>query len=453
MKICNKCGQLVAEDIDTCPACGTAVAAGRKMIDDYHIVDVLHEGYSSILCKAVRDGSQDPVMIRIFTPQSGVDAQVADRLQQELEKLQELPEDYFVRHLEIRQSIDGLWYRISEWVEAINWGTLLSSGRLKDTQIALDLFYRIASILEGLHRIGHIIPHLILDDILVYEDDKSALKVMIDYKLSRFLDPQLDYPGPMLSRLLNLHPDIVHQRPLDHRSDIWSLGKVFMEILSADPGATELKDKIDFLPIPPEIKTLLRLMLSNNPDLRPQSMADVARTLERVSSDAIETAKVEGLDSAAVSLRILQRLNLRLSLMLILLALLIAVGVLLWYYLGIGHQDEEAALKDYANQYSGSVAFVAVDYWLQHDGQRVYRNRSEGTAFLADRAGYLLTNRHVACPWLEDSRLLMVIGLLHQRPGKLQFGHRMLLWFEGQRAFRRLPALSTDGDVADVYLT
>jgi S1-C subfamily serine protease len=453
MKICTECGQLVAEDIDTCPSCGAAVAVGRKMIDDYRITAVLHEGYSSILCKAVRDGSTEPVMIRIFTPRSGVDAEVAHRLRYELEQLQELPGNYFVRHLEIRQSSDGVWYRISEWVESFNWGTLLASGRLQDPQVALGLLLRMASILEGLHRIGHIIPHLILDDILIYEDEDGLLKVMIDYKLSRFLDPKLNCPGPMLSRLLTLHPDIVHQRPLDHRSDIWSLGKAFVEILSADPGATDLVSKTDSLPVPPEIKTLLRLMLSNNPDMRPQSMADVARTIAKVSDEAIAAAKGQRPEVAVAPVRVLQRLNVRLSLLLVLLVLLIIVGVLLWYYLGIRHADNESALKGYANQYAESVAFVVAEYWLQHNDQKVYRNRSEGTAFLADSAGYLLTNRHVACPWLEDVRLLMAIRLLRQRPGRLRFGYRLLLWFEGQRAFRRLPALSDDGEVADVYLT
>jgi hypothetical protein len=213
MKICSQCGQIVAEEISNCPACGAEVAAGRAFIDDFRILEVLHEGYSSILCKARRDGDDAPVMIRIFTAHSGVDTRLADRLKHELEKLQALPEAYFVRHLAIRQSTDGLWYRISEWVDTVNWGTLLSTGRLKDALTIVRLFGQIASILDGLHRIGHIIPHLILDDILVYENDAGELKVKIDFKLSRFLDPQLDQPGPMLARLLALHPDIVNQRP------------------------------------------------------------------------------------------------------------------------------------------------------------------------------------------------------------------------------------------------
>jgi serine/threonine-protein kinase len=272
MKLCEHCGQLLAEDIRTCPSCGSEVAEGRKFIDDYRILDVLHEGYASILCKAVRQGSDTPVMIRIFTPQSGINEEIARRLQRELEEIRKLPEDYFVRHFEIRKSTEGLWYRVSEWIEAQNWADLLASGTFRDYRVAFALFARIASILEGLHRTGHFIPHLILHDIIVFKGPDGALKVKIDYKLSRFLDPQMDRPGPMLQKLIRCHPDIVNGHPLDHRSDIWSLGKIFVELLSADLDRDDVDAAIPALALPPEVEVLFKIMLADEPDLRPRSM-------------------------------------------------------------------------------------------------------------------------------------------------------------------------------------
>ena len=57
---------------------------------------------------------------------------MAERLGRELEELKKLPPKRFVRHYAIRRSEDGLWYRISEWVDALNWGELMRSGRLRD---------------------------------------------------------------------------------------------------------------------------------------------------------------------------------------------------------------------------------------------------------------------------------------------------------------------------------
>ena len=130
MKLCSNCGQAVAEEIATCPSCGRDVGQGRSHIDDYRIEDIVHEGYASILCRAVHERTGEQVMIRLFTPWSRVDEKVAGRLREELEELKKLPAEDFVRHRSIQRTADGLWYRISEWVETENWGDLIASGRV-----------------------------------------------------------------------------------------------------------------------------------------------------------------------------------------------------------------------------------------------------------------------------------------------------------------------------------
>ena len=443
MKLCQKCGQLVAEKILSCPSCGSKVVEGRKYIDDYQLVEVLHEGFSSILCRAVKDGMDDPVMIRIFTPQSGVDEKIAGRLQEELEELKKLPENYFVKHLEIRKSSDGLWYRVSEWIEVETWSSLLASGRLKDYRTALKLFYKIVSILEGLHQIGHFIPHLILNDLIVIKDDNENLEVKIDYKLSRFLNPQVDQSPPMLKKLISSHPDIKNLRPLDFRSGIWSLGKVFVEILAADYEIIDFQTKIDELQIPHDAQVLLKIMLADDPDLRPVSMAEVAEDLKQIIDKKIET-----LPSPVHEIRGLKR---RISLLLIVMVLLLVLGILAWLYFPFKNQNKEAVLEDFANRYSSSVAFIVADYWLKDGETYFYRNRTEGTAFLVDKEGFLLTNRHVACPWLEDNNLYAIINRLKLLQKPVHFGYQLFLWFEGEKAFKRLPDFPGSLDLEDIY--
>jgi len=450
MKLCNKCGQLVAEDILVCPTCGSDVVEGRKNIDDYLILDVLHEGYSSVLCKAIQESSGQPVMIRIFTPQSGVDDLIAQRLCQELEKLKELPEDYFVRHLEIKKSSDGLWYRVSEWIEAENWGTLLASGRINDYKTIVGLFYRIASILEGLHQIGHVIPHLILDDIIVFINESDDLEIKIDFKLSRFLDPALDKPGPMLLRLLTCHPDIINKRPLDNRSDIWSLGKAFIEILTADYDASDYKLKIDGLQLPDEIKALLKIMLADDPDLRPRSMRDVTQVLSGFSDPKRKSMRKLDDMKMQVSAREIKGIKIWISTLLIV-AIVLLLGALTWLYFALQKGDSETVFEEFINRYAASVAFVVTEYWLKENENVVYHNWTEGTAFLVDKKGYLMTNRHVACPWLEDANVNALIAQFRYLNRPINLKYRIFLWFEGERAFKRLPVLSDGSDPTDIY--
>ena len=118
---------------------------------------------------------------------------------------------------------------------------------------------------------------------MVVRGADGTFGIKIDYKLSRYIDPKLDRPAPMLKTLLACHPDIVNQRPLDFRSDVWSLGKVFVELLAGDLEIEQPEARVDALDLPDELAVLLRVMLADDPDLRPQSMAEVAVSLQRIA--------------------------------------------------------------------------------------------------------------------------------------------------------------------------
>ncbi len=445
MKQCDHCGQLLSEKIATCPTCGSDVAEGIQSIDNYRILSVLHEGYSSVVCHAINEDTEEDVALRIFTPQSGVDDRIATRLTRELETLKQLPPDYFVRHLEIKRSGTGLWYRVSEWIDTKNWSQLFTSDHFNDYRHVFNLFRRIASILDGLHQIGHFIPHLILNDVIVFEKANDHLDVKIDYKVSRFLDPKLDRPGAMLKNLLKTHPDTIHQRPLNRRSDIWSLGKIFVEILSGDlSGDIDYVKTIDQLAIPAKAKMLFKTMLSDDRDLRPADMAQVVQSLSQISDKQMVRAQNKGVAGDIVGLKRWLRLTV------ILLVLLGSLGILAWYYFAYFKKDNPS-LSEYANRYAGSVAFVMVDYQLMVEGQVAYRNRTEGTAFLVSPEGHLITNRHVACPWLEDKQMLQTIARLKQVGRSPRLAYHAYLWFEGQQAFKRLPALARSVELEDRY--
>ncbi len=452
MKLCPKCDQPVAEEITTCPSCGSSIVAGRKYIDDYRIVDIVHEGHASFLCRAIRERTQELVMIRLFTDQAGVDQEVAKRLEHELEELKKLSPDDFVRHYAIRLSSDGLWYRTSEWINSKSWGSLLASGRLTSLSTCLDLFHRLAKILAELHKRGHIIPHLILNDIIVVKDEPEQLRVKIDYKLSRFFDPKLDKPGPVLKKLLESHPDIVNQRPFDYKTDIWSLGKIFVELLTADLDLENFLGKIDDLDLPGELSVLLKVMLADDPDIRPGSMQEVAESLARIKQAYLGQTHSESVGTQSAPARTMIHLSKMVRLLAVAVILLGIVGGIAWFQLGQRPEDNSAIMEEYANRYAPALAFLVTEYWLEVDMIRYYSRHAEGTAFLADEEGYLLTGRHVVCPWLEDATLFAAAEQLRLRNLQPQFGYRIFLWFEGEKAFNRGARMIERPDLSDVFI-
>jgi len=451
MKLCQTCDQLLSESMTICPSCGDEVKGGRQKIDDYRIEGILQEGHATILCRGVKESTNTPVLIRLFKDQAGMDEQTAHRLQTRLEHLNQLPDEGFIKHHEIKKSSDNLWYRVSEWVDGEEWSRIFASGILKDLRIAFDLFHQIATSLAILHESGHFIPHLVLNDIIVIKKKGNKLQVKIDYKLSRFLNHNPQIPGTMLNDLLICHPDIVNNKPLDFRSDIWSLGKIFVELLTADLGGCPSLSSIGALKIPHEAKTLLKLMLAQDSSLRPQSMREVADYLQKLKEQKAEKVKKVFSNKKYQPFIEIQKLRFKiggLAMGLVVIFFSVLGGMT---YFGFFKQDVEAKFQKYANLYSDSVAFVLVEYSLILDQNTVYRRRTEGTAFLVDEEGYLITNRHVAAPWLLDRDLMMMIQQMRYQQLDLQFDYKMYLWFEGQKAYKRIPTLEESSDLNDIY--
>nr|NJM04857.1 trypsin-like serine protease [Desulfobacula sp.] len=452
MKQCPSCGQILSEKISLCPACGRHTAEKPAYIDDYKILEIIHEGHSSLVAKAVKDEGAAPVTIRLFTEASGVDDTVAQRLLEELETLKKLPPDHFVAHYAIKKTGDGHWYRVSEWVESEDWGSVFMSGRFHDQRRLVKLFYNIASALDLLNRHDHFMPYLILEDILVPADRADDLHVKINYKLSRFLNARATHHGPMLEKLLECHPDIIHKRAIDFRSGIWSLGKVFLEIMTADPNLKEFSLKaVEAGGIDPELAVLIKVMLAEDPDLRPQTMEKIvlalARILDRLPySDA--KAPVQRKKHKVIN--DLKWMKNVIILLFFIIVLMIAGGVS-WIYLTSESRQAEAVLSEFVESHAGSVAFVMVEYRLSEQGRVIFKNKVEGTAFLVDKEGYLITNRHVACPWLDDGSLFRAYEHYSRYTKNITFDYRMFLWFEGARAFNRLPAFQDSPDLSDLY--
>lgn len=453
MKQCTSCGQILAQSITTCPACGSHLVAGMAFVDEYRILKIIHEGRSSLVCKAVKADGIKPVTIRLFTDQSGVSDTIALRLKTELKELAKLPPDLFVQHFAIKKSSTHHWYRVSEWVEADNWGTIFVSGMLKDQRRVATLFYNIAAALETLHAHDHFMPYLILDDILIPKGNTRNMGVKINYKLSRFLNARATHHGPMLQKLLTCHPDIINERAVDFRTDIWSLGKIFIELLTADHNLVDFSARVDQLKgLDPELGRLIKIMLSDDPDLRPRTMSQVASALSRILNQMPHRSIFPPENKQKPKL--LKELNWLKRMMILLLAVLVgivAVTTYSWFHGKANQKKKEIVFSDFIEAYADSVGFIMVEYWLMDSKTLVYKNKVEGTAFLVDNQGYLLTNRHVACPWLEDMTLFKTYSRYKFLGRDLEFGHRLFLWFEGKKAFNRLPGLRDSHELADAY--
>ncbi|MDQ0290546.1 trypsin-like peptidase domain-containing protein [Oligosphaera ethanolica] len=430
------------------------------------------------------DGEADDKLVRVFNATVPIDAERAGRLRMRVEALRQLDSTKLVRYEAVEQDADGTWFVVSEWVDCVGWGDVTGKERLfrdpRRKREWVDLFAKMAQALAALHVSGQVVPNLKQADFLLVRRQDGTY----DVKLDCSLEPFLREPGT--ANIDAGHPDSRAGRALDGRSDIWSMGTIYIALVAgctvtADNAVAVIEGILNrFAPVVLHRKlgALLRSMVDDDPDKRPTSATAVAEAISAVTDQDI--AKwVRFAKDPWKNKRLHRRFAWTAA---------IAVAVVLtvtaeWIRRersdteekievvvdGLKTEDarrlaairmeldkidinrHEQRLDLLSDAYKQSLAFVVVEVWEEIAGRRNSLMHASGSAFLVSSDGYLLSNRHVACPWLADTDLAQHFAKRAAQGEQADFGYTMYLWFEGDEAF--YSRLITSNDVRDLYRT
>jgi len=204
-------------------------------------------------------------------------------------------------------------YLVMEYLEGQTLADKLARGPLPRSQF-LKLGAQIAEALQHAHRAGIVHRDLKPGNIMI---TNSGAK-LLDFGLAKFADPvsqpldqdetatrrePLTAEGTVVGTYQYMSPEQIEGRPLDHRTDIFSLGVILYEmvtgkrpflgtsrasliasILSSDPvSIRSLQPEA-----PPDLERIILTALQKNPEERWQTAQDVALQL-RWSGDSSQT--------------------------------------------------------------------------------------------------------------------------------------------------------------------
>jgi len=158
---------------------------------------------------------------------------------------------------------------------------------------------QIAGALDAAHRLGILHRDLKPANILLTQGDPSASRAkLLDFGLARLAHADVDVTRTMDGMVMGtagyMSPEQAEGRPVDARSDIFSLGAVLYEMLSGDrafAGESALqvmnavvRNEPAPLHAPPALTSIVLRCLRKRPDERFASMADVRAALERAAT-------------------------------------------------------------------------------------------------------------------------------------------------------------------------
>lgn len=498
------CKQVLGEGVAVCPSCGNPLDTGLDRIDDYVLLELIGETSSGVLYRARRDQDDADVLLRLHPENTVLSEDQARRMNQELEAVSALSPEHMVRHMALRRSEQGRWYRVSEWIAATTWGDLKASRFFRDPRNKrawIDLFIQMAEPLRILHEGGRIMPHLSLNDLILYKGTDDQWKIKLDYKLA---------PAPQEAqqpRSSSIHPDAVAGHPWDKRSDVWTLGRLMLTLLVDTDDIDDCRKMIDdiyqrFQPIVlhRKLSGLLRAMVEEDQEKRTTSMEIVLTGLRSITDDDIakwDKFSRDPLKQKKVARSVKWGIGLAAGLVMAL-----VISLFLYQRWQMQRETEQlatqimesiqdprlnvdaavqeslsrfmASMEDMlpenrmaalAEQYRRSIALVLSVHYLEVDGKRQPFGHGTGTAFLVSSDGYLLTNRHVAClaadAEIKDSQgnampVQDVFDRLRKAGRSVRMVQDLYVWFDGDKAFRTLVGMGSSNPedifmLADAY--
>jgi len=216
------------------PPSGTAFRTGRLangmyLGRRYEIVSMLGEGGMGAVYKA-RDCELDRlVALKVIRPEFALQEEVLQRFKQELILARKITHKNVIRIFDLGEA-DGVKFITMEFIEGKDLSSLIrEKGRLSFEQCA-DTIYQVCTALDAAHSEGVVHRDLKPQNIMV---DKSGRVIVMDFGIARTMEQSsgMTHTGALVGTPDYMSPEQVMGEKADARSDIFTLGIIFYQLL------------------------------------------------------------------------------------------------------------------------------------------------------------------------------------------------------------------------------
>ena len=201
---------------------------GVLFAEKYEILEILSSGVQANVYTALQKPLERKVILKILSPTLTTTPEIVARFEREAKLLSTLNDDNVTKIYDFGKHA-GLYFFVSEYIEGMSVKELLErKGRLS-LQLASYIILESAKALSRLHNQGIVHRDLKPGNILLSHDGKIKLA---DFGLAfSQAMPSITIEGSILGTPAYMPPEQILGKTVDNRSDIYSLGILFYELL------------------------------------------------------------------------------------------------------------------------------------------------------------------------------------------------------------------------------
>jgi serine/threonine-protein kinase len=314
VKICPVCATEYRDDVRFCPNDGQTLRSsgptqnlvGQVLADRYHIMKKLGEGGMGqvYLAEHVKMGRRSA--IKVMNPSMVHDPEAVARFNREAANASRISDAHVCAIYDFGETPEGLIYLAMEFIEGEPLTELIRQEGALPVSRAADIAIQVAAALQAAHDLGIVHRDLKPDNIMLARgrDGSDAVKV-VDFGLAKAVGGEgggqkVTRTGLVVGTPEFMSPEQLSGDKLDGRTDVYSLGLVFFNMLTGtlpfpadsvqeamikrltDEPAELLEVRPD-LHFPPGLQQILDTALARNPVDRYQSAAKFAHDLAAVA--------------------------------------------------------------------------------------------------------------------------------------------------------------------------
>lgn len=284
------------------PSKKTILEIGANFGSKYRIVRLIGKGGMGEVYEATEIPGHRPVAIKVISATTAGDADLLRRFKLEGQTLSLIDHKNIVRIYETGQ-VNEINFIAMEYVGGRTLHEITKTVIVPDYEYC-PLFLQICEGIKALHD-KKILHRDIKPKNIIYEKE-NCIKIL-DFGIAKFYgDFSVDYTavGVIIGTLLYMAPEVSTGARASFRSDIWSLGAIFYEMLTGRPlirakttfeALSQLSSLEVKFPenseavISPEIKALIKKMCAKDPSKRYSQVDEVISDLKAFSEKHPQT--------------------------------------------------------------------------------------------------------------------------------------------------------------------
>ena len=282
------------------PATLATLMPGRVLAERYRVDGMLGEGGMAVVFEGHHLGLDRAIAIKVLKPEFVAAPQVLARFEQEARAVSRLEHPGIVKMFDVGTAeLPGMLTPIAYLVMERLRGAELSDVLRKDAPIpplqALDWLEDLLAAIGHAHAREVVHRDLKPENIFINETPEGRVLKLVDFGIAKLVQPSGAAPLTQMGMIFGtpsyMSPEQATGLPVDARTDLYSAGIIFYEMLSGRvpfdaPDMMEMlrkqvKDPPPPLPVAPVVGEVLSRLLAKAPEHR---YADAAEALRAVKA-------------------------------------------------------------------------------------------------------------------------------------------------------------------------